>query len=628
MALYDENGRLITVEAARALGQSPKAPEAPAWFEPGSQSEAITRGLASGATLGLGPLLAQKLYGANEKAAQASSAEANPWSYGLANAVGAIPTALVTGAATTLPKFLGMGTEAIGGGLGAQMAKGAVAGGITGGANSGDLQGAAIGAGLGGALPGALPGAIAAGKSIGKVVGKGLDYATTPGIQEKASTQIADQIRNISPAKFTDLMAGHGNIKSNPFAAEMSSPKALADFVETNGARILQDDQLHYPLSDVSKYLIDKAKTSPLEDAKTGAMLVGGLGAGLGAFGGAAPATVTGALGALAGSAKAIPSLLVNREIKNALSPTATQFETAAAKDLLTGGGTKPPSDVLQYLQSRTPTGEAPVAQSTINPGHVPFQPGEAPPIDPYARGYEPHSPDLNIRRESAGANGEGGAFMLSHNKVNRATVRVENGPNGEINVTDLSNGDKSGLGSDMLASGLKEAGLQPGQPFNFTTVINKPTVAYKEAGLPADTSQLGKTAQNALNKLGYEAGDISYGTAGRGKLSLNVQTTPQEVPNESGLSKAFSTLNTQGMTGLKNNPEMASVSDWLGTQNLTAKSGTNKITSALQQAANTPGAIAGTGAAKFGLIANMLNQTDPEARAAMNEDNPLNSQD
>jgi hypothetical protein len=90
-------------------------------------------------------------------------------------------------------------------------------------------------------------------------------------------------------------------------------------------------------------------------------------------------------------------------------------------------------------------------------------------------------------------------------------------------NVTDVySGGLPSGTGSQLLAEGLKSTGLKSGGQFSITGIINQETKTAYQNGIAASDSLLGKTAANALNKMGLEPSSIQYQVIG-GKLAITV---------------------------------------------------------------------------------------------------------
>jgi hypothetical protein len=67
------------------------------------------------------------------------------------------------------------------------------------------------------------------------------------------------------------------------------------------------------------------------------------------------------------------------------------------------------------------------------------------------------------------------------------------------------------GTGSDLVAAGLShpKVGLGTGDQFKFTTITNPATVDALNAGVDPASTKMGRLGINAINKMGYEAGDV-----------------------------------------------------------------------------------------------------------------------
>jgi hypothetical protein len=91
----------------------------------------------------------------------------------------------------------------------------------------------------------------------------------------------------------------------------------------------------------------------------------------------------------------------------------------------------------------------------------------------------------------------------------------------GALHVTDIFRGGlPPGAGSQILAEGLKAAGVRHGQTVVFEGVINTETIAAARTGQSAANSLLGRLGAKALRALGLEPANIEYQVM-RGKLAV-----------------------------------------------------------------------------------------------------------
>lgn len=182
-------GDTVVEGAAVTAPSSPKAE--PGWFEPGSKSEAVVRGLSQGATLGFGDeiqALIRSVTGPEtytqlrdeQRAANDASRNANPGTYTAANLAGSAPAFLAGPGA-----LAGTGTVArAAGGMGA--VSGAAALGGSQGSASEQLADAALGATTGAVLGGAAQGiSSVAGRAADALKGIG---AKAPSLAETAAS--------------------------------------------------------------------------------------------------------------------------------------------------------------------------------------------------------------------------------------------------------------------------------------------------------------------------------------------------------------------------------------------------------------------------------------------------------
>ena len=216
----------------------------PGWFEPGSTSEALTRGFANASTLGAGKYIQAPIYSAigamtgpskfswndimsrinAEKEANADAAKTNPVAYTAGSVVGSLPQAAgIASVARAAPTILG----AVGRGAGL----GATAGGVQGAADTppeGSVLGStARGAGVGavtGGLTGGLTGKAAAmsgNKVVESLAGQAavapaaMSNVTLPGLGALGSMAY----RNIQADNPTDWT-------TDPYSAAIETGKA------------------------------------------------------------------------------------------------------------------------------------------------------------------------------------------------------------------------------------------------------------------------------------------------------------------------------------------------------------------------------------------------------------------
>ena len=193
MAIFGDDGKALTSDDLKS--KSAPQDDEPGWFQPGSQSDALVRGLANGATLGTGKYIGGAVNGLvngdpnkstwqnikdavnGEVGANKSASDANPYTYGAGNLVGGLPIALASGGAGAAPEAGATGVMAAAQKVAAlksvpaQMAKNAATGAVTAAADNPDNP---LGAAAGGAATGAgLSGAAGlAGKAISAVGNK------------------------------------------------------------------------------------------------------------------------------------------------------------------------------------------------------------------------------------------------------------------------------------------------------------------------------------------------------------------------------------------------------------------------------------------------------------------------
>ena len=288
-----------TAEAAPA-----EAPE-PGWFEPGSKSEALVRGAANAASLGLGKyakagldaVTGRDTFGHSlqgEMDANASAADKNPITYGAGSVVGGLPA-----------------TVAAGGGLGA-IAKNALIGGVQGGADSGSAEGALKGAAVSGGLSGALAGLGRGAKAVGDTITPGLGRAELQTAANRALSGEGSQTTSKAVRQAVDM-------GQNP-----------TDAIKKNGGQAAFDAIKSYVEGKTGGSAATKVGQAAVHGAANsgGAALLGGV---LGGVGGAAAAGAG----------------------KGALSGAKTAVGLKAADDLLNGGAGKITPDIGQSVAAQ-----------------------------------------------------------------------------------------------------------------------------------------------------------------------------------------------------------------------------------------------------------------------------------
>ena len=301
----------------------------PGWFEPGSKSEAATRGFANAATLGLAPqasAFVNTLMGLFDggkvsdyrqkeqeyQAADKAAAKANPGSYYTANVAGSLPTMIATG----------------GGSLARQVGTNAALAGINALGSSehtglGAFTDAAGGAVAGGAIAGTLGGA-------GQVISKVADRATKTRAGNNLSNLLADieiAQRN-TPSRVPALEKKLNSIVSDP---QFTKIGATDKMVAQEAIEALDDgtkfagNKLY---SDLTNKVIDK--TTPgvvdtLKDVGKSALWAGGAAGAATLMGGGDPVNAAenaakwAAMGGVAGAGK---NALIKGAAKLATSDT------------------------------------------------------------------------------------------------------------------------------------------------------------------------------------------------------------------------------------------------------------------------------------------------------------------
>lgn len=239
------NGKQVSMEelAQRDAGQPSEQPASePGWFEPGSKSEAATRGAINAATLGLGKYAAapinvgiDALTGnldpkksvwqsikdqvGGEQTADVQAQQANPGSY--------LAGGLAGGAAT--------GAAGVGKTLAGTIGRNAAMGGIQGAAQSGgDLGEAAKGAAIGAAIPAGIAG-------VGKAA-SAIKSAVTPsaGQVDDRIIQLAGQLKSqpirpsnpVQAAGWEQLQEANPSVIVQTLTEKGSSPSLMKSLMQ------------------------------------------------------------------------------------------------------------------------------------------------------------------------------------------------------------------------------------------------------------------------------------------------------------------------------------------------------------------------------------------------------------